>query len=571
VGVDATPATVTIADNETATVTITATDNAASETPVDTGLFTVNLGTVNNTGAAITVNYAVSGTAGAGDYTALTGSVLIANGASSATINVAGIVDDLLLEGAETVTVTLLNTGTPGVGVDATPATVTIADNETPSADLSVTTSGDETGPVDIVFTVTLSMVNSTGAAITFDLASIGGSAASGLDYAAIPGGAQISIANGATTGTYTVTVNDDALVEGIETLQAQISNPSLAALTIGTGTATATITDNDTGSTAPSLQNNAWTIINGGTLSVTPTNVSATDPDTPVNTLVFNVVSVTNGYFEYAASPGVAVTTFTQQQIANGEVRFVHNGSGAPPSFTLYVSDGASNVGPAAANITFVGAGIGTPAPTPGGGGGGGTTVTDPTLPPTGPTGTTGLPPTTLATFFRPGGGGEEGDGDGVNFIEVRPVPAGLVVTDRVATPESLIPPIRVQADVIDTTTRRPELEIEPIRAEMQVIPTRYDLDLSEEERQRIEVVLNSVRITGLALSVGAVWWAARAAGLVASLLASTPAWRHVDPLPVLGRDEEEEEEWDESAEDQDKKDDEHRAAWVLEGESRL
>jgi hypothetical protein len=143
-------------------------------------------------------------------------------------------------------------------------------------------------------------------------------------------------------------------------------------------------------------------------------------------------------------------------------------------------------------------------------------------------------------------------------------------VVTDRVATPESLMPPVRVQADVIDTTTRRTDIEIEPIRAEMQVIPTRRELDLSEEESQRIEVVLNSVRITGLALSVGAVWWAARAAGLVASLLASTPAWRHVDPLPVLGRDEEEEEEWDESAEDKDKKDDEHRAAWVLEGESR-
>jgi hypothetical protein len=99
-----------------------------------------------------------------------------------------------------------------------------------------------------------------------------------------------------------------------------------------------------------------------------------------------------------------------------------------------------------------------------------------------------------------------------------------------------------------------------------MQAIPTRGGLDLSEEERQRIEVVLNSVRITGLALSVGAVWWAARAAGLVASLLASSPAWRHVDPLPVLGRDEEEEGEWDESTEDQDKKDEEHRAAWVLE-----
>jgi hypothetical protein len=42
------------------------------------------------------------------------------------------------------------------------------------------------------------------------------------------------------------------------------------------------------------------------------------------------------------------------------------------------------------------------------------------------------------------------------------------------------------------------------------------------------------------------------------------------VDPLPVLGRDEEEEGEWDESAEDKANKDEEHRAAWVLEGESR-
>jgi hypothetical protein len=56
----------------------------------------------------------------------------------------------------------------------------------------------------------------------------------------------------------------------------------------------------------------------------------------------------------------------------------------------------------------------------------------------------------------------------------------------------------------------------------------------------------------------------------LVASLLASSPAWRHVDPLPVLGRDEEEEGEWDESGEDKDKKDEEHRAAWVLEGGPR-
>ena len=43
------------------------------------------------------------------------------------------------------------------------------------------------------------------------------------------------------------------------------------------------------------------------------------------------------------------------------------------------------------------------------------------------------------------------------------------------------------------------------------------------------------------MALSVGVVWWASRISGLLGSLLASAPAWRHIDPLPVVGRDEDE------------------------------
>lgn len=137
----------------------------------------------------------------------------------------------------------------------------------------------------------------------------------------------------------------------------------------------------------------------------------------------------------------------------------------------------------------------------------------------------------------------------------------------------EAQLPLGRFQGDVMEATPQRHDADVEPLRAEMRIIPARHGLDLDEEERQRIDVVLNSVRLTGVALSVGAVWWAARAAGLVASLLASSPAWRHVDPLPVLGRDEEEEEQWDETAdaEDKEKRNEEHRAAWVLEGESRL
>jgi hypothetical protein len=37
------------------------------------------------------------------------------------------------------------------------------------------------------------------------------------------------------------------------------------------------------------------------------------------------------------------------------------------------------------------------------------------------------------------------------------------------------------------------------------------------------------------LSLSLGLVWWATRAGGLVSSLLITTPAWRTIDPLPVF------------------------------------
>jgi hypothetical protein len=83
---------------------------------------------------------------------------------------------------------------------------------------------------------------------------------------------------------------------------------------------------------------------------------------------------------------------------------------------------------------------------------------------------------------------------------------------------------------------------------ADMAVIPTglpaldfRIDPLRHEEAPQHLEIAFDSVRLSGMALSVGMVWWAARAGGLLASLMASTPAWRHVDPLPVLGRDEDE------------------------------
>jgi hypothetical protein len=70
----------------------------------------------------------------------------------------------------------------------------------------------------------------------------------------------------------------------------------------------------------------------------------------------------------------------------------------------------------------------------------------------------------------------------------------------------------------------------------------------IADKDREHlIQLDLDAIRMASLALSVGAVWWATRATGLLASLLSSLPAWRNFDPLPVLarGEDEEREEEW--------------------------
>jgi len=84
-------------------------------------------------GADITVNYAVAGTALAtDDYTALSGSAVILNGNSDVVVDVSGVIDDNIVEGDETVIITL-NSTNPVFPINATAntATITIIDQAT--------------------------------------------------------------------------------------------------------------------------------------------------------------------------------------------------------------------------------------------------------------------------------------------------------------------------------------------------------------------------------------------------------------------------------------------------------
>ena len=47
-------------------------------------------------------------------------------------------------------------------------------------------------------------------------------------------------------------------------------------------------------------------------------------------------------------------------------------------------------------------------------------------------------------------------------------------------------------------------------------------------------------MQLGGVALSAGAVWWAVRTSGVLASMAVSAPAWRGIDPLPILSRERE-------------------------------
>jgi hypothetical protein len=83
---------------------------------------------------------------------------------------------------------------------------------------------------------------------------------------------------------------------------------------------------------------------------------------------------------------------------------------------------------------------------------------------------------------------------------------------------------------------------------------PFLQELDrLRESMRSEVELeqrIVGSAVAIGTGLSVGYVIWLLRGGLLITSLLSSLPAWRYVDPLPVLGRLQGDEEEDDESLE---------------------
>jgi serine protease len=221
-----------------AVVTVSATDAAAAEAGLDPGTFTITR--TGATTSPLTVNYTMSGSATNGtDYTAVSGSVVIAASSSTATVTITPI-DDSVFEGNETAILTLSTNAAYGVGSPRS-ATVTIADNE-PSVSVSATdTAAAEAGLDPGTFTITRTGATTSPLTVNYTM---GGSATNGTDYASVSG--SVVIAASSSTATVTITPIDDAVYEGNETAILTLSAD--AAYGVGTpASATVTIYDNET------------------------------------------------------------------------------------------------------------------------------------------------------------------------------------------------------------------------------------------------------------------------------------------------------------------------------------
>jgi hypothetical protein len=232
-------ATVTIADNDLPAVSIQATDPNASETGPDPG--TITLTRAGDLAVALTVNYTISGSASAGDYTpALSGSIVFDAGVDSVSLVITPV-DDALSELSETVTLTI--SASPGNYVIAGPdaATVTIADNDPPQMSIQATApNASETGPTKGTFVVT--RFGDPSASLTVNY-TVSGTATMGTDYTPALTGAVV-FGPDQVTSTIDILPINDTIDEPAETVILTLQPGT--GFTLGTTSATVTIADND-------------------------------------------------------------------------------------------------------------------------------------------------------------------------------------------------------------------------------------------------------------------------------------------------------------------------------------
>jgi hypothetical protein len=289
----------------------------------------------------------------------------------------------------------------------------------------------------------------------------------------------------------------------------------------------------------APSLTTGSGAVDEGSMrLVVTTGLISAFDPDDDIGLLTFTLDAVFGGYMELAGAQGAPIASFTGAQLRAGVVQFVQADAAVTPAIRVSVTDGQATDGPRVVVLTLRQVGVASPM----------MGIAD-----TAPTGITVLAP--FRSEARPAelrapltqGFLREPTLPQAPPVVAEPEPSGnLAPRPRLADAAVESPRIEVAAVGLRFSPPAPG-EVSIPRIDFSFDPMRHDIALSDSQ----ETVLglepsDAARVAGLALTAGAVWWIFRMGSLIGSALVSAPAWRHIDPLPVLGGGGRERVEWD-------------------------
>jgi Ca2+-binding RTX toxin-like protein len=251
-----------------------------------------------SSGAVSATVLLTNGTAAApDDYNSVPIVVNFADGQTTQTI-IIPIVNDILVEGNETINLNLSNpTGGAKIGTQNA-AVLNIVDNDfkpiTPGVITFSATNFRVNEDGTPVTSITVNRTQGSSGAVSATVLLTNGTAAAPDDYNSAP--IVVSFADGQTTQTVTIPIVDDSLVEENETINLKLSNPTGGA-TIGTqDAAVLNIVDND------------FKPITPGFLAFSAANFSVNENGTPVTSITVNRTEGSSG----AVSATVLLTNGT-------------------------------------------------------------------------------------------------------------------------------------------------------------------------------------------------------------------------------------------------------------------
>ena len=446
--------------------------------------------------------------------------------------------------------------------IDGIAGTLTLAYNADAHGSSFITVRAADAGGLwmDSTFTVTVNPVNDAPAAANTNFSTPEDTAYSGsLPAATDADGDAVTygLNSGASHGSVTVSAGGGFSY----TPNANFNGSDSFAYTINDGhggTATYTVTVNVAATNdAPTLSIGSLNVTQGETIVLNAGKLSASDVDNAVNELTYVVTALpAEGTLALNGTPLAVNDTFTQADVDAGLVSYTHAGATtAPDSLGIKVVDTASaeSSGTLAITVSAPPPGLaeaGAPMPEP-------EPAPEPTAePPVSETeavaeeasAATGDLPTGSLTEDEDDkektGGFFEEDGEN-GFTEtyrransLNPVQVAFnshLLQNEAPATMPLLASLNRALDAIASDLNA----LESLKTSLGNNSFQQQLNqLQEEIRQQLNLDKNTVASTlavSTGLSVGYVLWLVRGGVLLSSLLSSLPAWRLIDPLPIL------------------------------------